>query len=95
MSQFEEGLREARRRQVRFYVGGLVGLVLIGLAVIGVLVSTSGTVVKITPDEAVDGGRVELVEGLGLAVGMTVYSLGRAPVAVSYTHLTLPTICSV
>lgn len=80
MSQFEEGLREARRRQVRFYVGGLVGLVLIGLAVIGVLVSTSGTVVKITPDEAVDGGRVELVEGLGLAVGMTVYSLGGAPV---------------
>ena len=53
MSQFEEGLRQARRSQVRFYIGGLIGLVLIGFAVIGVLISTSGTVVEIAPDEAV------------------------------------------
>jgi len=79
MSQFEEGLRQARRSQVRFYVGGLIGLVLIGFAVIGVLVSTSGTVVEIVPDEAVIAGRVELVDGLGIVTGMTVYSVAGAP----------------
>ncbi len=79
MSQFEEGLRQARRSQVRFYIGGLIGLVLIGFAVIGVLISTSGTVVEIAPDEAVPAGRVELVEGLGLVTGMTVYSVAGAP----------------
>ena len=47
MSAFEEGLRQARRRQVRFYLGGVIGLVVIGLVVIGVLASTSGTVMKI------------------------------------------------
>ena len=52
MNAFEEGLRQARRRQVRFYLGGIVGLLVIGLMVIGVLASTSGTVIRITPDEA-------------------------------------------
>ncbi len=80
MNAFEEGLRQARRRQVRFYLGGIVGLLVIGLMVIGVLASTSGTVIRITPDEAEQSGEVELASGFGLAVGTTVYSLSAAPV---------------
>ena len=80
MSQFEEGLRQARRRQIRFYVGGLIGLVVIGLLVVGGLASTNGTLVRIAPQEADALGEVRLASGLGLAVGRTVYSLGGAPV---------------
>ena len=80
MSAFEEGLRQARRRQVRFYLGGVIGLVVIGLVVIGVLASTSGTVMKIAPEEAEQLGSVELVSGIGLTVGTTVYSLSGSPV---------------
>lgn len=79
MSQFEEGLRQARRSQVRFYIGGMIGLVLIGFAVIGVLISTSGTVVELSPDKAAPAGRVELVRGLGLVTGKTVYSVASTP----------------
>lgn len=80
MNAFEEGLRQARRRQVRFYLGGVIGLVIIGLVVIGVLASTSGTVIRITPDEAGQLGTVALESGLGLTVGTTVYSLSASPV---------------
>lgn len=80
MSQFEEGLREARKRQVRFYVGGFAALVLMGLVVVGVLASTSGTVIKISPDEAVPGGEVELVTGFGLVFSTTIYTVSESPV---------------
>lgn len=80
MSQFEEGLRQARRRQIRFYIGGLVALVLIGFMVVGVLASTNGTAVKILPEDAARVGDVALVEGLGLAIGTTVYTMSDGPV---------------
>lgn len=80
MSPFEEGLRQARKRQIRFYVGALAALVLIGLAVVVVLASTNGTAVKILPEEAAPIGDVVLVDGLGLAIGTTVYTMSDGPV---------------
>lgn len=79
MNQFEEGLRRARRSQVRFYVGGLVALLLIGLALLGVLVSTNGTVVEIKSDAAASEGEVDLVGGFGVVVNTTIYSAGGTP----------------
>jgi formylglycine-generating enzyme required for sulfatase activity len=79
MSPFEEGLRQARRRQVRLYLGGLAALVLIGLVVLGVLASTSGTLIEVAPDEARAEAQVTLVSGFGMTVGKTVYSLTGAP----------------
>lgn len=80
MSQFEEGLRQARRRQIRFYIAGLIALVLVGFVVVGVLASTNGTAIKILPAEAVQDGDVLLVDGFGLAIGTTVYTMSEGPV---------------
>lgn len=79
MSPFEEGLRQARRKQVRLYLGGLAALVLVLFAVLGGLASTSGTLIEVTPDEAHADATLNLVSGLGLTVGKTVYSLSGAP----------------
>ncbi len=49
MSRLEEGLRHTRRRQIRFYIAGLIALVLVGVVVVGVLASTNGTAIKICP----------------------------------------------
>ncbi|MDA0675858.1 MAG: hypothetical protein O3A88_05800 [Proteobacteria bacterium] len=77
---FERELRAARSRQMRFYLFGLVALVLVVVAVAGVLVSTNATRVTILPAEAELAGSIELAEGFGLVVGDAVYTVSRAPV---------------
>jgi formylglycine-generating enzyme required for sulfatase activity len=86
MNQFEEGLRRARRSQVRFYVGGLAALLLIGLALVGVLVSTNGTVVEIKPDAAALESEVDLVGGFGVVVNATIYTAGGTPTIRVYSE---------
>lgn len=80
MSEFERGLQAARARQMRFYLAGLVAIVLVVLVVVGVLVSTNATGVRILPEEAEITGTVEVRDGFALIVGNTVYSVSRSPV---------------
>lgn len=83
MSEFERGIQEARVRQHRLYILTFVAFSFVGLLMAGVLVSTSGTPVKILPIEAEETGTVMVEDGYAFSYHNVVYGLlGRSTITV-------------
>ncbi len=84
MSQFEQVLRRAQRRQRLFYGVLAVGFVAVCLAVGAVLVASNGTLIKTLPKETQNFASIRIVKGYGLVAGDTVYTLtGNPTIAVT------------
>lgn len=79
MNPFEAELKQAHRRQLRFFAALGGALVVVIMVVFGVLVMTSGVSVKIQPDEAQIAGEISVVSGWAIAVNRTVYTIVGIP----------------
>ena len=77
MSQFNETLDRAKKRQHFTYLAVAAAIIFSGLMLLGVFVVANGTRVIIEPADADKLARIEVVGSLGLAVGDTVYSLSN------------------
>jgi formylglycine-generating enzyme required for sulfatase activity len=77
MSEFERGFQEARTRQHRLYILTFFSFVSVAALLLGVLVSTSGTPIKILPIEAEKTGTVSIVDGYAIAYDSVVYGLSE------------------
>lgn len=80
MNDYNARLVQAQARQRRLYLSIAGGLAAIALAVLGIVVFTNGTSVRILPGEAAASGRIEVVQGFAAALGNVVYAIGGAPV---------------
>ncbi len=80
MNDYNVRLEQAKARQRRLYLSIAAGLAAIAVTVLGIVIFTNGTSVRILPGEAAAGGRLEVVQGFGAAVGTVVYAIGGAPV---------------
>ncbi len=79
MSAFEIGLREARARQRRIFLLLLGAFILAATAVVAVLVSASGTSIKILPADAGETGSVQVTDGFAFSLENIVYGFSQAP----------------
>jgi formylglycine-generating enzyme required for sulfatase activity len=75
MSQFNEKLELARRRQKRFYLIAGITVPVILLLVVALIVVSRGTRIDIRPKEAKEHAEIRVTKGLGFCVADTVYSL--------------------
>lgn len=80
MNDFDLKLKHARAKQSRLYVFIAALLLVLGTAVAGVMMWTNGTSVSVHPDEAAKSAKIQLIDGLGLAIGDAVYAIGSEPV---------------
>jgi len=72
-------LLHARSRQKKVYVFGGVLLLLAAIFTLGVIVFPKGTVIEIHPSEAQKVAVLDMVNGVGISMGHTVYSLSEHP----------------
>ncbi len=79
MSEFELDFQKARIRQHRLYVLIFLSFVCLAALLAGVLISTSGTPIKILPYEAEETGTISVVDGYSIAYGSVVYGLPGTP----------------
>jgi formylglycine-generating enzyme required for sulfatase activity len=75
MSQFNQKLELARRRQKRFYLIAGITVPVILLLVVALIVVSRGTRVDIIPEDAKEHAEIRVTKGLGFCVSDTVYSL--------------------
>lgn len=80
MNRFDARLQHAQIRQRRLYMTIAAGLAALAVAVLGIIVFTNATSVRILPEEAAAAGRLDVVQGMGVAIGNAVYAIGGAPV---------------
>lgn len=80
MSQFNKKLDQAKSRQKRFYLVGAITLLALLMLMVALFVVSRGTRVEIIPEDAKEHAVIRVIEGLGLAVGDTVYSFAGNPV---------------
>ncbi len=73
MSEFERGIRDARKRHHRLYFFTFCALVFVGVIVTGVLVFSSGTSVRIMPVEAEVTGTIDVDDGYAITVDNVIY----------------------
>jgi formylglycine-generating enzyme required for sulfatase activity len=79
MSEFELDFQVARRRQQRLYTYTFLAFICVTILLVGVLVSTTGTTIKILPVEAEETGTIRVVEGYAIAYKRVVYGLLGKP----------------
>ena len=75
MSQFNETLDQAKKRQHITYLAAAAAIIFTGLFLLGVFVVSNGTRVIISPADAEEIARMQVIGSLGFAAGDTVYSL--------------------
>ena len=82
MSQFDQRLKTARKRQLNYFT--VVAAALAGgvLVVVFAMLYTSRTVVHITPADAARTASVSVIQGSAFALLRAVYSVGAGPVIV-------------
>ncbi len=73
MSEFNEILDRAKKKQHITYLAAAAAIIFSGLFLLGVFVVSNGTKIIISPKDAVDIARIQFIGGLGLAVGDKVY----------------------
>ena len=84
MNEFEQEIRKAlsKQRRLFFVLAGVVGLS--ALALTGLLTFATGSSIRISPDDAAEIGKVEVIDGFGFAVSEYVFaSVGETKILVS------------
>ena len=77
MSEFNEILDRAKKRQHITYLAAAAAIIFTLLFLLGVFVVSNGTRIIISPKDAVDIARVQFIGALGFAIGDKVYSLSN------------------
>ncbi|TQV77955.1 SUMF1/EgtB/PvdO family nonheme iron enzyme [Denitrobaculum tricleocarpae] len=80
MNAFEQGLAQARARQRRLFVGLLVAFGVVCLGVAAILISASGTSIRVLPADARDSATLEVASGFAFTVENIVYGFAAGPV---------------
>lgn len=80
MNDFNTKLKAARAKQRLLLISASIGLAIIAVGVLGAMVMTNGTSVKIHPDEAASTGMIHVMEGFGFSIGDAVYAIGNEPI---------------
>nr|VFJ55146.1 MAG: Formylglycine-generating enzyme, required for sulfatase activity, contains SUMF1/FGE domain [Candidatus Kentron sp. FW] len=75
-----EALHLAKKRQRRLYVIISAVVLCTLLTITGIFVISNGTRIRVSPEEAGEIARIDIVKGIALDVGGTLYSLSGAPV---------------
>ncbi|MEQ8938938.1 MAG: PEGA domain-containing protein, partial [Gammaproteobacteria bacterium] len=79
MSQFEQHLKAAQRRQRRIYLGAILGITASIVVIVSILLVTRATRIEILPQEAKDIARLEVSAGLAFITGNSLYALSGNP----------------
>jgi formylglycine-generating enzyme required for sulfatase activity len=79
MSEFNKTLDQAKAKQRLLHMALTAVIVLGGLIVGGVFVVSNGTRIEVQPIEAKEIAKIEMVSGLGVSVGGTIYSIWGSP----------------
>ena len=79
MNEFELGLRQAQARQRRVFLVLLGSLVLVSTAVVAILISASGTSIKISPEDARKAGSIAVTDGFAFSLENIIYGFSWAP----------------
>ena len=77
MSEFNETLDRAKKKQHITYLVAAAAIIFTGLFLLGVFVVSNGTKIIISPKDAEDIADMHYIGGLGFTVGETVYSLSN------------------
>lgn len=80
MNAFEQGLAQARARQRRLFIVLLVSFGVACVAVAAVLISASGTSIRVLPGDARDSATLEVASGFAFSVENIVYGFSAGPV---------------
>jgi len=80
MNNFDGALKKAQVRQRWVFALGGLGLLVAVLVVLGMIVFTNGTTLKVLPDDAAQEATLNVVEGFGFSVGDAVYAIASEPV---------------
>ena len=75
MSEFDKGLREARRHQRGLFVLFFCLFLFVSAVVLSFLILVKGTLIRVDPADAAKLVELKLLSGLGLTIGNTVYTL--------------------
>lgn len=79
MSQFEQHLKAAQRRQRRLYLGAFLGITASIVVIVSVLLVTRATRIEILPQEATGIAQLEVSAGLAFIAGNSLYALMGNP----------------
>lgn len=79
MSQFEQHLKAAQRRQRRIYLGAILGITASIVVIVSILLVTRATRIEILPQDATDIARLEVSAGLAFITGNSLYTLSGNP----------------
>ncbi len=79
MSQFEQHLKQAQRRQRLIYTGAFFGFIGVVLITVSIIVVTRATRIEIVPQEASAIAQVSVSDGLAFIAGNSLYALSGRP----------------
>lgn len=72
-------LDDESSRLRRFYLIGVLGILISAILVIAALTATNGTQIEVTPNEAQETANITVSKGLGLYLSGAIYSLSGTP----------------
>ena len=79
MSEFDLAIQKARGEQRKLYGLMVGGFAAVSLALTGFFTYSSGTLIRISPDDASEIGSVSVISGIGFAISDYVYAFGNEP----------------
>jgi formylglycine-generating enzyme required for sulfatase activity len=80
MSQFDQQLSDAKKKQRRIYAAGIVAIIVCIILIISVMISTRATRIDVMPEEAGTQATIQVGAGMAIIAGRILYSLSGNPV---------------